>query len=267
MSKAGIEFKKRLRRGEKLFGTHISLSDFLVTEMAGNHGLDYVWIDTEHSAIDYQEVNMHILAAQAKGLAAIVRVPQTEAFLAKRILEMGPDGIAFPMVGTPGLAKNAMDFSMYPPKGIRGFSPARAWDFGTMGLDQYLSTIDDSLCRLLVIELKEAVDNLEEILKVPYIDGLVIGPMDLSGSIGELGDIRGENTVKLMKAIVEKAGAAKMPVGTGIGSTKTEDIKFFLDLGLQFMAAGGDSHFINNGCRELAATFRNVSNGSIDGRP
>jgi 2-keto-3-deoxy-L-rhamnonate aldolase RhmA len=260
MSKVGLEFKKRLLRGEKLFGTHTGLTDFAVTEMYGNHGFDYVWIDTEHSAIDYQELNMHILAAQAKGMAALVRVPLVEAFLAKRVLEMGPDGIVFPMVNTPQLAKDAMDFSIYPPKGGRGFSPARAWDYGTMGLDKYLSTIDDSLCRFIQIEQKEAVDNLDKILEVPYIDGLIIGPMDLSGSIGEMGSLTGTNNTKLMKIIMEKARAAKLPVGTSIGSVRVEDLKFFYDLGIQFISAGGDGAFINNGCRELMGNFKKAFN-------
>jgi 2-keto-3-deoxy-L-rhamnonate aldolase RhmA len=256
MSKVGIEFKKRLLRGEKLFGTHTGLTDFSITEMYGNHGFDYVWIDTEHSAIDYQELNMHILAAQAKSMAALVRVPLVEAFLAKRVLEMGPDGIIFPMVNTPQLAKDAMNFSVYPPGGGRGFSPARAWDYGTMALDKYLSTIDDSLCRFIQIEQKEAVDNLDEILKVPYIDGIVIGPMDLSGSIGEMGNLTGPNNTGLMKIVMEKAKAAGLPVGTSIGSVRIEDLKFFRDLGIQFISAGGDGAFINNGSRELMANFK-----------
>ncbi|MDR3249020.1 MAG: 4-hydroxy-3-methylbut-2-en-1-yl diphosphate synthase [Treponema sp.] len=256
MSKSGAAFKKRLLAGETLFGTHTSFVDFTVTELFGNFGYDYVWLDTEHSAIDYQEINAHILAAQSKGLAAIVRIPFLEPFLAKRVLEMGPDGIIFPMIDTPHMARDAMAYSMYPPRGIRGFGAARAWDYGTMGMDAYLSTIDDTLCRFIQIEHKEAVDNLDEILKVPYVDGYIIGPMDLSGSIGELGNILGENTLRLVKSIVDKVKAAGKAVGISVGDTAPERLKPWADLGIQFISAGGDVSFIKDGSVNLLNTLR-----------
>lgn len=122
---------------------------------------------------------MHILAAQAKGMAAIVRIPYVEPFLAKRVLEMGPDGIIFPMIRDADMARQAMNHCLYPPRGTRGFGAARAWNYGVMGLESYLDTLDDSLCKFIQFELKEAVDNIDEILKVPYVDGYVVGPLDL----------------------------------------------------------------------------------------
>ena len=258
MGKGGVEFKKRLLRGDILVGTHVSLTDFTLTEMCGNFGFDYVWIDTEHSAIDYQELNMHILAAQAKGLAALVRIPFAEPFLAKRVLEMGPDGIIFPMIRSAQMAAEAMNACLYPPLGTRGFGAARAWNYGTMGLETYLNTVNESLCRFIQIELKDAVDNIDTILQVPYIDGYVIGPMDLSGSLGHLGESYGETTTKMISFILDKVKQTGRPVGTSVGDMTEEKLRHWFDLGMRFVSAGGDTAFINQGCASLIDTFNKI---------
>ena len=260
MSKVGIEFKKRLLRGERLVGTHTSLTDFTLTEMYGNYGFDYVWIDTEHSAIDYQELNMHILAAQAKGMAAIVRIPFVEPFLAKRVLEMGPDGIIFPMIKDARMAKEAIDACLYPPRGTRGFGAARAWDYGTMGLSEYLDGLDDSLCCLIQFELREAVENIDEILEVPYVDGYVVGPMDLSGSLGHLGDSYGSVNTETITYILSKIKPTGKPVGTSVGDVEEEKLRHWFDMGMSFVSAGGDTAFINRGCAALMETFNKIRN-------
>lgn len=261
MSKVGRAFKERLMCGERLFGTHTSLTDFTLTEMYGNYGFDYVWIDTEHSAIDYQELNMHILAAQAKGMAAIVRIPFVEPYLAKRVLEMGPDGIIFPMIRDAGMVKTAMDACLYPPRGTRGFGAARAWDYGTMGLKTYLDTLDDSLCKFIQFELKEAVEQIDEILEVPYVDGYVVGPMDLSGSLGHLGESYGDSNTEVISKIVAKIKETGKPVGTSVGDVAEDKLRHWFDLGMSFISAGGDTAFINNGCADLMNTFSRIGRG------
>ena len=94
-------FKKRLLAGERLVGYEVDLCDPCICEMVGQAGFDYIWIDTEHSAMDYHTVLMQIIAAKAGGAASVVRIPWNEPYLAKRVLEMGPDGIIFPQVSLP----------------------------------------------------------------------------------------------------------------------------------------------------------------------
>mgnify|MGYP002579116693 CR=1 FL=1 len=93
-------FRNKLLSGAEMVGFEIDLCDPCISEMVGQMGYDYLWIDTEHEAMDYQTVLMHIIAARAAGTASVVRIPQNEPFLAKRVLEMGPDGIIFPMIST-----------------------------------------------------------------------------------------------------------------------------------------------------------------------
>ena len=106
-------FKKRLLAGERLVGYEVDLCDPCICEMVGQAGFDYIWIDTEHSAMDYHTVLMQIIAAKAGGAASVVRIPWNEPYLAKRVLEMGPDGIIFPQVSSAEELKKAMDACLY----------------------------------------------------------------------------------------------------------------------------------------------------------
>ena len=233
-------FKRRLRAGERLVGFEVDLADPCIAEMVGNLGFDYLWIDTEHEAMDYETVLMQIIACHSAGTASLVRIPWNEPYLAKRVLEMGPDGIIFPMVQTASEAKRAMDACLYPPLGTRGFGPRRACQYGAENLDDYIQRSPDQFCRFIQIESVQAVAELDEILKVPYLDGCIIGPCDLSGSIGRLNEIYHPEVLALVDEAVKKCKKACMPVGIAVGSTAREDMEFWRERGIQFISAGSD---------------------------
>lgn len=233
-------FKKRLRAGERLLGTVQDLAEPCITELIGNIGYDFVWLDTEHSPTDYETLLMQIIAARAARTASIVRVPANEPHLAKRVLEMGPDGIMFPMINTAEDAKKAMDACIYPPNGARGFGPVRAANYGLGNLAEYTADAADSFCRFIQVESQQAVRNLGRILSVPYIDGVVIGPMDLSGSIGKLGQIRAPENLALIDEAIATCKGAGVPVGIAIAENTEARMRFWLNRGLQFIACGND---------------------------
>ncbi len=249
-------FKDRLLAGEALMGFHISMCDPITTEIAGNAGFDYVWIDTEHSAIDYQSALMHIIAARASGVASLVRVAWSEPHLAKRILEMGSDGIIFPMINTREDADRAMDACVYPPAGKRGFGPLRASKYGMEDLQAYIEESQDRLCRFIQIEHADAVNNLEDILENPYIDGCIIGPCDLSGSIGELNQVYGERTVDLIEKAAAICKARSIPIGISIGMVNEDEFRFWQSKGMQFISAGSDFGSVGLGARTVLNTMR-----------
>ena len=116
-------------------GTHVSLSEPIITELIGNLGYDFIWVDTEHTAIDYHTLELLLMGARASGTQTLVRVPWNDAVLAKRVLEQGPDGIIFPMVNTAEEADRAMKSTLYPPEGNRGFGPIRATQYGLEDAD------------------------------------------------------------------------------------------------------------------------------------
>lgn len=244
-------FRQRVRACEKLCGTHIALNDAVIAELLGSAGFDFVWIDTEHTSIDYNTLLLQIGAVQRSGSRAIVRLSMNDFNHTKRVLEMGPDGVIFPMINTPAEADAAMRSCLYPPAGNRGFGPLRAVRYGMLDTNEYIKRSEESLCRFIQIETAEAVKNLPEIVKNPYIDGYVFGPCDLSGSIGQLNDVFGADTTALIKEAVSILKSAGKCVGVSTGSDDPAVIRHWTGLGINLISSGVDYDYM------LKAAIRN----------
>ena len=257
------KFRELLYEGKKLIGFEVDLCDPCISEMVGQFGFDYLWIDTEHEAMDYQTVLAHIIAARAAGTASVVRIPWNEPYLAKRILEMGPDGIIFPQISSAAELKKAMDACMYPPYGTRGFGPRRACGYGSEDLFDYIREAPDRTCRFAQIEHVDAVNNLDQMLEVEFVDGFILGPCDLSGSIGHLNDIYCSECIELVDTVIEKCKKAGKSVGVAIGATAETDLKFWYDKGIQFISAGSDIGAIVGKAREQYNVMKKVFCGNI----
>lgn len=253
-------FKQRLLAGERMVGYEVDLCDPCISEMVGQAGFDYIWIDTEHSAMDYHTVLMHIIACKAGGSASVVRIPWNEPYLAKRVLEMGPDAIIFPMVHTAAEAEKAIDSCLYPPLGSRGFGPRRACQYCAEDLFQYIAEAPDRMARIIQIESAQGVKELEGMLKIPYLDAVIVGPCDLSGTIGHLNDIFHPEVLALVDECIAKCKAAGVPIGIAVGANTEADVRFWLDRGIQFISAGSDMSAISNGARAQCAMMRRVVN-------
>lgn len=251
-------FKEKLLAGKRLIGFEVDLCDPCISEMVGALGFDYLWIDTEHEAMDYETVLMQIIACRAGGAASLVRIPANEPHLAKRVLEMGPNGIIFPMVNSAAEVRKAMDACLYPPLGKRGFGPRRACKYCAEDLTEYIREAPDRMCRLIQIEHVDAVRDLDEMLKVPYVDGFILGPCDLSGSIGRLNDIFHPDVLALVDETVAKCKAAGKPVGVAVGANSEADMRFWYDRGMQFISAGSDMSAIVNTAKAQQAVMRRV---------
>ena len=167
--KMGSEaLKKKIINGEKTIGTHINFNDIAVGKIAGLAGYDFVWIDMEHSYLSYENLLSLIVAVHSTGGQVIVRAPQDDLTATKKILEMGPDGIIFPMIKTPEAANRLISYTIYPPHGIRGFGPMNAVDYGFNDVTEYIASNHKTMCRFIQIEHIEAVQNLDEIIKNDY---------------------------------------------------------------------------------------------------
>lgn len=231
--------KEKIQAGERVNGTHIALGNIVLADAFAQMGYDFVWVDTEHSAIDYAELLQCVTVIKARGTPVVVRVHVNEPGHVKRVLEMGIDGIIFPNLATAEEMNDAIRSSFYPPRGYRGFGPLGAVNYGLDSLDDYIRS-EDKLCRFVQIENTSAVENLEEIVKNNDIDGYVFGPCDLSGTIGKLNQIYDEENIALIKRsieIIERAG--KCP-GVSLGTTKAELQKYWMELGCKFISAGTD---------------------------
>jgi 2-keto-3-deoxy-L-rhamnonate aldolase RhmA len=250
--------REKLKQKIPALGTHIILNDSTITELIGNLGFDYLWIDTEHSAIDLYCLQQHLIAARAAGVSAIVRIPWNDPVRVKPILEMGPDGIIFPMVNSYEEAKKAVESCMYPPKGVRGFGPRRAIQFGNLNLQDYLDEVDGKLLKFIQIEHIDAVRDLERILTIDEIDALIVGPCDLTASMGKIGKWDDSEVMNTIQFVIEKVRAAGKPIGVSSGACAYEDILRWRERGVDFMSIAAETDMVLSGAKHLLEQMREV---------
>ena len=253
--------KQKIQHGEKTIGVHLNLNDIAVGKIAGLAGYDFVWIDMEHSYLSYENLLNLIVAVQSAGGRAIVRAPQDDLTATKKILEMGADGIIFPMVKTAEEANRLISYTLYPPHGIRGFGPMNAVDFGLRSVGDYIGSHHKTMCRFIQIEHIEAVRNLDEIVKTEFIDGYIVGANDLSGSIGRLGDVFCEEVTGLVREIVERLKAAGKYVGISTGDFSESTLRHWHDLGFDMISAGADFDFLREGMKKNRETLQRIHIG------
>lgn len=250
--------KQKLRDREPVAGMHVALTDSSVAELCGLVGYDFLWIDTEHTAIDYGVLQNHLIAAKAAGVPSIVRIPWNDPILAKRVLEQGPDGILFPMVNTARELDAAMQSTLYPPEGFRGFGPQRAAHWGLQNTDEVIQVLNRNMVRIVQIETETAVHNLEEMAQNPYVDCFVFGPCDLSGSIGQLNRVFEKPTSDLIDEAVNILKAAGKSIGVSTGSDDPKVLKYWHDKGLNFISAGTDYLHIAAGAKRVLKALREI---------
>ncbi len=242
--------KEKLKAGNVCLGTHISLNDLVVTELIGNLGFDYLWIDTEHTSIGLQRLEEHLIAARAAGVSALVRVPCVDQVRVKPILEMGPDGIIFPQVNSYELAKEAVEACMYPPRGNRGFGPRRAIQFGRIPLDEYYRTVDEDLMRILQVENIHAIEDLEKIVKVEGVSAFIFGPCDLAASMGHFNDLHHPEVVDAFKYAEKTIHAAGIPLGVSFGACSYSEIEFWKSMKVDMISLAADTDHLLWGARK-----------------
>jgi 2-dehydro-3-deoxyglucarate aldolase/4-hydroxy-2-oxoheptanedioate aldolase len=258
-----IELRQRLRQTKHLFGTHVSLGEFAASEIFARAGFDFIWVDTEHAGMDYATLRAHLNAARSQGAAVLIRASMNDPEHVKRVLEMGAEGIVFPMINTPAEADRAMKATLYPPQGTRGCGPLGATGYGMIPFDDYIREVPDTLFRCIQIETVEAVKNLPEIIKNSLIDLYILGPCDLSASVGEPNRVRGARTVALMDEtvkILHQAGkfAGVSTGGTGLANVSSDEFSFWRDLGIDVISAGGDFHYLAEGARGTIDALRRL---------
>lgn len=247
--------KKKLSKGELCFGTHCSTTEPWYYEMCGVLGYDFIWVDNEHAGMTLPMIQNGIVATNAGGCAAFVRVPGHCMEDVKPVLEVGPDAIVFPMVNSAEEARQCVSNCKYPPVGTRGFGPLRAINYSDMPLEEYLAQANDSILLLMQCEHVKAVECLEEILAVEGVDGIICGPMDLSASIGKMGQFDDPEVRGLFQQIIDKCKKAGKPFGISIG-VNYDLVKFWIDQGAAFASMGTPADYFYCMSKEVVKTIR-----------
>jgi 2-keto-3-deoxy-L-rhamnonate aldolase RhmA len=245
--------REKLSNGETVLGCFLNLGSPLTAEMVGKAGFDFVVIDIEHGSGTEANILHQLQALEHTGAAAVIRVESHERQRSHRVLDLGAHGIMFPRVNTAAEARACVAALRYPPLGVRGVaSMNRACEFG-LSFRNYVESSKDVLLGVLQIETAEAVENVEEIAAVDGANVLFIGPLDLSMSLGILGQF---DHPKFGEALERTATAARQHgKSTGVLMPKPDDFERFYKLGFRFLASGSDGAMVNNAARSLAQTL------------
>ena len=240
-------------------GTLVCLTDPCLCEIMGNVGYDCVWIDMEHTYVSYKDMLCHLNAAKSANISSVVRLPQNDLTATKKILEMGPDGIIFPMVKSLEEFNSLMEMTLYPPHGTRGFGPMRAIGYDASRAKEYVEKDSLEMCRFVQIEHIGMIDELEEIAKNPFIDGFIFGPNDLSGSLGEMLNVFGDTTVSQIKKAIEILRRNNKYVGIACGYDENT-LSFWMDMGMDMVFAGADWNFVYHKAKDSFETIKKIEN-------
>ena len=250
--------REKLASQEKLLGTHVSLSDIAVCDILARLGYDYLWIDLEHTSLSNEQALTHITVTQARGTAALVRVPPNDFVTLKRILEMGPDGIIFPMIESAAHAKEMIDYTLYPPIGTRGFGPRAAVAYGLEDTNEYIRKGSLEMTRFVQIETRGAYEDLDAILANPYIDGVIVGPCDLAGQYGSLTNVMSPERLDMIADIARRAKAAGKRAGLSYGDDSPETIATWFLLGIDMLSSAGDTYSLIEGGKKTLKNLRSA---------
>jgi 2-keto-3-deoxy-L-rhamnonate aldolase RhmA len=231
--------REKWRRKELCIGTCAAFTDAAVSELFGEAGYDFVWIDLEHSAMGVADALNHLRAARGAGAAVFIRVPSNDPVLVKPILELHPAGIIIPRIGSVADAEQAVASCRYPPRGVRGFGPSRGCRFGDIPAVDYLASVDDEIMVIPQIEHIDAVNDIEAILDVPGIDSIVLGPGDLSATMGLGGQGGHPDVTAAVRKVLQAAIDRGIPAGHSCGFDPV-CVREWIDMGVSWISVDGD---------------------------
>jgi 4-hydroxy-2-oxoheptanedioate aldolase len=246
-------FKRALREGRPQIGLWNSLSTYLTTEVLAGAGYDWLVLDTEHSPNDLAGLHQQLQAMMENPTSMpVVRPPWNDMVTIKRFLDVGVTSFLVPYVQNAEEARNAVRYTRYPPHGVRGIAGlARSSRFGR--IPNYFARAADEICVLVQAETREALGEIEAMAAIDGVDGIFIGPGDLSASMGYLGQLTHPEVIKAIDdAIVRIRKTGKAP---GILTPDEKLAKHWLDLGALFVAVGSDTGILARGAEALRAKF------------
>ena len=246
--------KALLKAGKPAIGASMVLPSPPAAEILAQAGFDWLWIDMEHAALNLETAHRMIQATKGTETVPIVRVPWNLHWLAKPVLDMGAMGVIMPQVSSKQEAMDAVQALRYPPEGVRGLFPGFAALRWGLSVPEYLKIANNEIMVILLIEHIEAVNHIDEILTVPGIDLIFVGPGDLSASMGLLGQathIRVEEAVQKVLAATKKA---KIPAG--IPAPTPDDANRRIQQGFQFILVGTDMGFLTSGGKGILGQIK-----------
>ena len=244
--------KNKLR--EALLDRKLSLGAWMqighpaCAEIFARAGFDWACVDLEHGAIDLETMANIFRTLDGFDCVPVARLPLNDPVWIHRTLDAGARGMIIPMVKTAAEAEAAIRESKYPPRGVRGYGYSRANMHG-MDFAEYIASANDEIAMIMQIEHKDAIANIDSILEVPGVDGVFIGPLDLSGSMGITGQLDHPQMVAALDKYRAACRSHRMAAGTHIVRPNEQNIRKAIDDGYTLIALGLDNVFLDEGAK------------------
>jgi 2-dehydro-3-deoxyglucarate aldolase len=242
------KFRRALLERQVTLGSCIQIGHPAGAEVLARAGFDWACVDLEHGVIDLETTVNIFRALGGYDCVPVARLPLNDPIWIHRVLDAGARGLIIPMVKTAAEAEAAVREAKYPPRGGRGFGYARANLYGA-DFDSYIASANDEIAMVMQIEHKDAIANLDAILQVGGVDGVFIGPLDLSGSMGITGQLDHPQMTTALDKYRSACRAHKKTAGMHIIRPNDENVRRALDQGYTMLALGLDNVFMEQGAR------------------
>jgi 4-hydroxy-2-oxoheptanedioate aldolase len=249
-------FKAALAKRQRVFGTWLMMDNPVTAEALSFAGFDFLVVDMEHSATDVREARAQLQAIAGGSASALVRLPASDPVVTKKVLDIGAQSLMFPMIQNADDARRAVAATRYAPEGVRGMAAMhRASRYATV--DGYLEKAASELCVTVQIETAEAVANAAQIAAVPGVDGLFVGPGDLSATLGVIGQVAHAKVIEHIERVLAAAHDVGKPAGI---LAANEDLgERYAKLGFDFIAVASDLAYLMRTARGAVARLKSAS--------
>ena len=240
--------KEKFRKQQVTIGSWITLAHPGIAEIMAKAGFDWLAVDMEHSVITIREAEELIRVIDLCGAVPLVRLSANDPVQIKRVMDAGAHGVIVPMVNSVAQAEQAVSAVRYPPQGRRGVGLARAQGYGS-SFDKYLDWVNKESIVIVQVEHIDAVNNLEAILAVDGVDGFIVGPYDLSGSLGVPGQFDNPLMKEAMQRIETVGTVSGKAPGIHVVEPDIEELKLRIEQGYRFVAYSVDIRMLDCACR------------------
>jgi 2-dehydro-3-deoxyglucarate aldolase len=247
-------FRQRLKNNERLLGTMVTLPSAAVAELLVGVGFDWLFLDAEHGPLQISEL-ADLLRAVAGRIPCAVRTPENSEAAIKQILDLGADAIIVPQVNSPAEAADVVKFAKYPPEGSRGVGLARAHGYG-LSFQEYVERANEDVAVIVQAEHIDAVNQIEEIVEVPGIDGVIIGPYDLSASLNKMGQVTDPAVTGAIDRVTE--ACQNKGLALGIFGVSPAAVAPYMEQGYSMIIAGVDMTLLLNSAQSTLSTLREI---------
>jgi len=245
-------FRTRLVKGELLVGTMLTLNNPSVAELLAGLGFDWLFVDAEHSPLEALQIQA-LLQAAGPDVACLVRLASGGEVAIKKALDVGAAGIIVPQVNSAEQAASVVRLAKYPPQGTRGVGIGRAHGYG-LTFQEYLASANQEVALVVQAEHRDAVENIQAIVGVPGVDAVLVGPYDLSASLGRPGQVDHPDVVGAIGWITRACRDAGMRLG--IFGTSAEAVQPYIEQGYTLIIAGVDTLMLGQAARQLLGKLK-----------